>query len=78
MGPDGMRFDNRARLFATQFGTGKIHVLTVEGRVLATLDAGGKNPTNLAFSPDFKTLYVSENQTKALYKIDIRALRSLK
>ena len=78
MGPDGMRFDNRGRLFATQFGTGKIHVLTTDGRVLATLDAGGSNPTNVAFSPDFKTLYVSENQTKALYKIDICALRSLK
>ncbi len=70
-GPDGMRFDNRGRLFVAQYGNHAIQVISPQGRVLETLDAGGQNPTNVAFSRDQKTLYVSETETNAIYKIDL-------
>lgn len=74
-GPDGMRFDDKGRLFVAQHGGGKIHIVEPDGRVSRSLDAGGQKPTNVAFSHDFKTLYITETQTKAIYKIDISLLR---
>jgi len=70
-GPDGMRFDHRGRLFVAQYGNHAIQVVSPQGRVLDTLNAGGQNPTNVAFSRDEKTLYISETQTNAIYKIDL-------
>jgi gluconolactonase len=74
-GPDGIRLDDRGRLFVAQFGAGKIQVVNPDGRVLTTLQAGGANPTNVAFSRDYKTLYVTEVETKSIYKIDLTSLR---
>ena len=74
-GPDGMRFDNRGRLFVAQYGNRAIQVVSPQGRVLETLNAGGANPTNVAFSRDQKTLYISETETNAIYKIDLTKVR---
>lgn len=75
VGPDGMAFDDRGRLFVAHFGAGAVQVIGPDGKVMASLNAGGKNPTNVAFSRDFKTLYVTETETKAIYKIDLSPLR---
>ncbi len=72
-GPDGMRFDRRGRLFVAHNGNHAIQVISPLGRVLETLDAGGAGPTNLDFSRDQKTLYVSNSETdnNAIYSIDL-------
>ena len=70
-GPDGIRFDSRGRLFVAQYGNSAIQVVSPQGRVLDTLNAGGQNPTNVALSRDEKTLYISEVQTNAIYQIDL-------
>jgi sugar lactone lactonase YvrE len=54
---------------------GVIQVIAPDGKsVVSQLDAGGKNPTNLCFSPGGQTLYVTETQSKAIYALDIREL----
>ncbi|HEX8552744.1 MAG TPA: SMP-30/gluconolactonase/LRE family protein [Abditibacteriaceae bacterium] len=74
-GPDGIAFDSKGRLFVAHLGTGKIEVISPDGKtVLARLDAGGKSPTNICFSPDERTLYITETQTKAIYSLDISGL----
>jgi gluconolactonase len=50
-GPDGMRFDRDGFLYYAHFGLGKVVRLSPDGQKVAEFDAGGKNPTNLAFGP---------------------------
>lgn len=70
-GPDGMRFDRAGNLYYAHFGLGKIVKLDHEGKKVAEHDAGGKNPTNVAFGPlphandptqrdQWKCLYITE------------------
>ena len=75
VGPDGMRFDDKGRLFVAHFGGGAIRVIDPNGKVIDSFDAGGKNPTNVAFSADFNTLFITETQSKSVYKIDLTAWR---
>jgi len=74
-GPDGMAFDAQGRLFVAHYGLGVIEVLSPDGKsVTERLDAGGGDPTNVCFSTDGKTLYVTETVSKAVYALDISML----
>ena len=75
VGPDGMRFDDKGRLFVAHYGTGAIRVVNKSGKVIDSFEAGGENPTNVAFSADFNTLFITETQSKSVYKIDLTAWR---
>lgn len=50
-GPDGMAFDNEGNLYVAVFGTGKIKVVSKEGKVVEEILLPGQNPTNCAFDP---------------------------
>ncbi|TDU42634.1 sugar lactone lactonase YvrE [Gelidibacter sediminis] len=58
-GLDGMRCDREGNLYVTRYDKGTILVLSPTGRVLKEYQLMGKKPSNLTFSPDFKTLYVT-------------------
>lgn len=73
-GPDGMRFDRDGFLYYAHFGLGKIVKLDPHGKKVGELDAGGQNPTNLAFGPipnaanprdhtQWRCIYITEAQT---------------
>ncbi len=71
--PDGIEFDNQGNLFAAHFGGGNIYVITPSGKILQTIPTPGKKPTNLEFGgPDGRTLFLTEVETQAVYKIKTR------
>ena len=65
-GLDGMRCDPRGDLYVARYGKGTVLELSPQGKVLHEVQLKGKNPTNVTFSPDYKTLYVTVQDTGAL------------
>lgn len=58
-GLDGMRCRSNGDLYVTRFGKGTVVVFSPSGEQLREINLKGENPTNLAFSPDEKWLYVT-------------------
>lgn len=58
-GMDGMRCDRRGNLYIARYGKGSVVVLSPQGKPVRELQLKGKNPTNLTFSKDQKTVYVT-------------------
>ncbi|MCK0123409.1 SMP-30/gluconolactonase/LRE family protein [Gelidibacter sp. F2691] len=58
-GLDGMRCDREGNLYVTRYDKGTVVVLSPTGTVLKEYRLKGKKPSNLTFSPDFKTIYVT-------------------
>jgi len=58
-GLDGMRCDREGNLYVTRYDKGTVVVLSPAGMVLKEYRLKGKKPSNLTFSPDYKTIYVT-------------------
>jgi gluconolactonase len=69
VGPDGMAFDQEGNLFIAHFGKGVISVINPDGKLIREVDAGGKNPTNLAFWED--DLYVTEVEKGQVLRLEV-------
>jgi gluconolactonase len=68
--PDGIEFDVNGNLFVAHFGGKAVYIFSPEGRLLQKIETPGSKPTNLEFGDeDYKTLYLTEVETNALYKI---------
>ena len=66
--PDGIDFDVDGNLYIAYFGSGLLVVVNPEGRVVAEIPAGGKNPTNLSFGgPNGDWIYLTEAASNSLY-----------
>lgn len=59
-GPDGMKFGADGRLYCVVYGQGNVSVVDPSGSVAERLPLHGPNPTNCAFAPAGRTLYVTE------------------
>ncbi len=71
-GPDGMAFDVEGNLYVAHFGKGCVAVVSPDGEVIEELDAGGQDPTNVAFGgPGNDELYVTESATGRVYRIAV-------
>jgi gluconolactonase len=71
--PDGIEFDVNGNLFVAHFGGKAVYVFSPEGKQIQKIDTPGSKPTNLEFGDeDYKTLYLTEVETNALYKIRTR------
>jgi gluconolactonase len=68
-GPDGMAFGADENLYVAHRGSGSVIVVDPEGEIIAQIPAGGALPTNMAFWED--SLYVTEDETAAVYRLDI-------
>lgn len=68
-GPDGMAFGADGNLYQAHFGTGLVRAIAPDGAIVASLPAGGRTPTNVAFWGD--SLYVTEGAGGAVYRLDI-------
>jgi len=74
IGPDGLKIDSKGNIWIAQLAGGKIVVVSPEGKLLRKIflpkDGGG--PTNVAFTPDEKTLYVTDGLLGLLYRIQFK------
>jgi sugar lactone lactonase YvrE len=71
-GLDGMRCDRHGNLYIARYGKGTIVELSPEGKPIREIRLKGKNPTNLTFSKDYKTVYVTVQDRGMLEKFSIR------
>lgn len=70
--PDGIAFDRDGCLYVAHFGGSAILVIGPDGQVRQVIPAPGKKPSNVEFAgPDLTTLYVTEDETNAIYKIKV-------
>ena len=68
--PDGLEFDVRGNLYVAHFGTGTVFVILPNAEIIQKIQAPGKKPSNLEFGgDDLKTLFLTEDETNAVYKI---------
>jgi gluconolactonase len=68
--PDGIEFDESGNLYVAHFGGKAVYIFSPEGKLLQKIETPGNKPTNLEFGDeDYKTLYLTEVETNALYKI---------
>ena len=72
-GPDGMAFSTDGRLFCAVFGQGDITVLAPDGSWLERMPLEGNSPTNVAFGPGERRIYVTEDQLGQLTVHDVDA-----
>jgi gluconolactonase len=71
--PDGIAFDRKGNLYVAYFGSGAIYVISPSREILQIVPTPGKKPSNLEFgSPDLRTLYLTEDETNSVYKIQVR------
>lgn len=69
--PDGIAFDKDGNLYAAHFGGGAVYVFDSNGKVIEKIPAPGKKPSNLEFAGSgLKTLYLTETETNAVYKLN--------
>ncbi len=71
-GPDGMRMDKFGYIYAAMYGGGRIVKINPKGSAekVYPIDAG-PNTTNLCFSKDGKSLYVTETKSNSIVKIKL-------
>lgn len=68
--PDGLALDVKDNLYVALFGGGVLYVVSPEGKILEEYPTPGKKPSNIEFGgSDFKTLYLTEDETNSVYKI---------
>jgi len=68
--PDGIEFDVEGNLYVAHFGGKAVYVFSPESNLIQKIETPGRKPTNLEFGDaDYKTLYLTEVETNALYKI---------
>jgi gluconolactonase len=76
-GGDGMRFSKDGFLYVAVFGDGLIAKIDPSGRIVDRFPVkGGKNPTNLCFSKDGKSIYVTETQGNTVVQIPFPKTKS--
>ncbi len=70
--PDGIAFDENGNLYAAHFGGGHIFVISPNGQIVDSIQTPGKKPSNVEFGgKDFKTLFITEDETNSVYKANI-------
>jgi gluconolactonase len=70
--PDGLAFDVLGNLYIAHFGGGAVCVVNSQGRLIRKILTPGQKPSNLEFAgDDLKTLYLTETETNALYRLKV-------
>ena len=70
--PDGINFDQAGNLYVAHFGGAAIYVVAPDGTIKQKLPAPGKKPSNVEFGGnDLQTLYITEVETNAVYKMRV-------
>lgn len=70
--PDGIDFDIRGNLYVAHFGSGTVFVISPTGKIIEKIKTPGAKPSNIEFGDsDLCTLYLTEDETNAVYKIKV-------
>ncbi len=70
--PDGLNIDEQGNLYVAHFGGGKIAVIKKDGTIKNILKTPGTKPSNVEFGDiDMKSLYITEDETNAVYKLRV-------
>jgi gluconolactonase len=70
--PDGINFDREGNLYVAHFGGAAIYVIAPNRTIKAKLPTPGKKPSNVEFGgPDRRTLYITEVETNAIYRMQL-------
>jgi len=69
--PDGIALDRKENLYAAHYGTGTVFVIDPTGTIISEIKIpDGKKTTNVDFGgPDMRTLYITDAESNAVYKI---------
>jgi gluconolactonase len=65
-GLDGMKCDRAGNLYVARWGEGTVAVLSPAGNLLREIKVKGKQVSNLCFSNDYKTMYVTLQDRKCV------------
>ncbi|WP_309713078.1 SMP-30/gluconolactonase/LRE family protein, partial [Armatimonas sp.] len=70
--PDGIGFDQAGNLYVATYGQSCVTVIAPDGKIARTISVPGSNVTNIEFGgKDYKTLYITEGKTGALYTTEV-------
>lgn len=70
--PDGINFDRAGFLYVAHFGGGAIYRIASDGSIERKIPAPGRKPSNVEFGgPDLRTLYITECETNAVYRMAV-------
>jgi gluconolactonase len=70
--PDGIAFDVDGNLYIAHFGGQAIVVVKPDGSIKEKIKTPGKKPSNVEFAgKELKTLYITEDETNAVYKKEV-------
>jgi gluconolactonase len=70
--PDGLALDQAGNIYVAHFGGGKVYKLDPDGSVADIINIPGKKPSNVEFGDDdLRTLYITEVETNAIYRIRV-------
>jgi len=70
-GLDGMRCHKNGNLYVCRYGAGKVAVLSPQGKVVNEINLKGKNPTNITFSNDYKTCYITVSDRGCIEMVNL-------
>ncbi len=71
--PDGLALDKKGNIYIAHFGGSAVYIVSPKGKVLQTIPTPGKKPSNLEFGgKDMKTLYLTEDETNAVYQCPVK------
>lgn len=71
-GPDGIAMDGQGRLAVAHIGLGVVWLFSPRGEPLYRIEScTGAHTTNIVFSPDGKTLTITESETGTILTADI-------
>jgi gluconolactonase len=71
-GMDGMRCDRSGNLYIARYGKGTVVELSPEGKPIREIRLTGTSPTNLTFSKDYKTVYVTIQDRGMVEKFSVQ------
>ncbi|WP_103864605.1 SMP-30/gluconolactonase/LRE family protein [Aquimarina sp. I32.4] len=68
-GLDGMRCDSNGNLYVCRYDKGTVVILSPAGTLLKEIKLQGKKPTNITFSNDFTTFYITVADRGCIEKV---------
>lgn len=71
-GMDGMKCDASGNLYITRYGKGVVAVVSPTGKLIREIPLIGKNPTNIVFSKDGKTAYITVQERGAVEFFNVK------
>lgn len=70
-GLDGMRCDLKGNIYVCRYGKGTVAIISPKGEFIHEIPLKGKKPTNITFSPDYSTCYITIADRGCIEKVKL-------